>query len=79
VDDDGYFLTEFGAVQAHRVRVSEMRMRDKCSMAQAAAAVRKDKQAMAVAAFYTLAYEKLKTPHPRATNVRPRGIRFSYQ
>ena len=42
------------------MRLSAMSMDDKCRLAQAFARERKDKQAMAVAAFYTLANEKMK-------------------
>jgi len=55
---DGSCNISMGADGLFKMRVSAMWMGDKCRMAQAFAAERKDKQAMAVAAFYTLANEK---------------------
>jgi hypothetical protein len=58
VDDDGHCLIECGPKNTCKIRIAALKMEDKLNMARAVAAVRQDKQAMAVAAFYTLAYEK---------------------
>jgi hypothetical protein len=56
--DGGFFYMEIGRAPTFKMRASEMPMLEKKRMAQAFAAERKDKQAMAVAAFFTLANEK---------------------
>jgi hypothetical protein len=57
--DDGRCNFSIGPFETFKMRLSAMSMDDRCRLAQAFARERKDKQAMAVAAFYTLANAKL--------------------
>jgi hypothetical protein len=58
--DDGRCNFSIGPFEIFKMRLGAMSMDDRCRLAQAFARERKDKQAMAVAAFYTLANAKWK-------------------